>query len=1054
MPDVVGTGVVRIEVDTNTAERDIDKYVDRTQAKLNAKMKTTGSSSGKSFADAFSKQIDTRVTAALKNIPDAKVGADISEAEKKLAEIKTTLVGLSEGNYLEVGLTDADALKTLDKLRLELDELTTPEHDIRVRANAAAASAELKALQIQMDKLDMSTVNTNKSLANLDKTAAHAGSKGGGGGILLTTILALGPALIPLGAVAAASLGAIVVGAGAAALAVKGVTDDIKVGNQLGKEYSRSLNDLKTGFQNLTQVAATNFLKPFQESVAYITTQFPGLNKLVAEFSVIVGKDLELALHGIIGGFITLEPLFLQLGVDSEGLFAKFDKFANGGGLKKFSDYVTANLPRVEHTLEELGSAIIKIAEALGPLGNSSLGIISAFSKLINAIPLDALKVALPVVTSLYLAFKVYSTLDNIAGPLSSFVGIIKDFTPAALAAEAASQTLAIAQTELGVASTAAAEAETAAGLALDTALGPVGAVIAGVALLATTFLTNSSSADKATVSTQNWTTALINSKGAIDDSVRSAIAKTLLDDDGAKSILSLGVTLNTLTSAVLGNKSAIDAVNAAANKPGLISKPKTFTDALAALQDKFKTSASDARQLADATTAVGTSSELTSAQISDLNTKFHVSDSTAANYAKTIGFVSDSYADNATNSKKYNAALTEMVGLENTANGATQALLGAMQTYSTSAGTAADRSALFGTALVSLQGDALSFTGAMADSFTANRALLDTFKQQAADVTKGVKAGGIAFGDTEKAAIKFTKGVNGALTASIDYTRVGAGPLINQLSAIQSSAEKAAQATYQHELSLKGEATAASDAATVFKTQTHDALAANYKDLGLTEDQAKALADQYFHLDNRDLKATVEAVGLTNINDTLTKIGILLAKFTGQTWVIPVDAQIRAEIVGIGVAGKVAALQKTTSQGLGSNYDYKGQRINNANGGVIEYYASGGVRENHVAQIASSNSVRVWAEPETGGEAYIPLSASKRSRSTDVWRETGKRLGQFADGGGVGGDSSNGGKNSMEELINAVYALAQRDVVLQTNNVELARSANQGNLVLTRVGS
>ena len=72
------------------------------------------------------------------------------------------------------------------------------------------------------------------------------------------------------------------------------------------------------------------------------------------------------------------------------------------------------------------------------------------------------------------------------------------------------------------------------------------------------------------------------------------------------------------------------------------------------------------------------------------------------------------------------------------------------------------------------------------------------------------------------------------------------------------------------------------------------------------------------------------------------------------------------------------------------------------ARGGVVDYYASGGLRERHVAQIAPAGSWRVWAEPETGGEAYIPLAAHKRARSLDIWAETGRRLGVrgFADGG------------------------------------------------------
>ncbi|MFG3510253.1 hypothetical protein ACGF5F_32675 [Streptomyces sp. NPDC047821] len=64
--------------------------------------------------------------------------------------------------------------------------------------------------------------------------------------------------------------------------------------------------------------------------------------------------------------------------------------------------------------------------------------------------------------------------------------------------------------------------------------------------------------------------------------------------------------------------------------------------------------------------------------------------------------------------------------------------------------------------------------------------------------------------------------------------------------------------------------------------------------------------------------------------------------------------------------------------------------------------YANGGM-EQHVAQIAQP-TFRLWAEPETGGEAYIPLSPAKRDRSTaildEVARRFGYRLERFAKGG------------------------------------------------------
>lgn len=85
-----------------------------------------------------------------------------------------------------------------------------------------------------------------------------------------------------------------------------------------------------------------------------------------------------------------------------------------------------------------------------------------------------------------------------------------------------------------------------------------------------------------------------------------------------------------------------------------------------------------------------------------------------------------------------------------------------------------------------------------------------------------------------------------------------------------------------------------------------------------------------------------------------------------------------------------------------------------NADGNILDgagalTFASGGMVENHTAQIsAGATPYRIWAEPETGGEAYIPLSPAKRERSTAILGEVASRFGyelhQFNDGGIVGG--------------------------------------------------
>jgi hypothetical protein len=75
------------------------------------------------------------------------------------------------------------------------------------------------------------------------------------------------------------------------------------------------------------------------------------------------------------------------------------------------------------------------------------------------------------------------------------------------------------------------------------------------------------------------------------------------------------------------------------------------------------------------------------------------------------------------------------------------------------------------------------------------------------------------------------------------------------------------------------------------------------------------------------------------------------------------------------------------------------------ANGSVLDFYANGGIQrgglrrfaqgaENHVAQIAPAGSWRVWGEPETMGEGYVPFAPSKRPRSRKITEEIVRRLG------------------------------------------------------------
>ncbi|MFF3976966.1 phage tail tape measure protein [Streptomyces sp. NPDC001828] len=92
---------------------------------------------------------------------------------------------------------------------------------------------------------------------------------------------------------------------------------------------------------------------------------------------------------------------------------------------------------------------------------------------------------------------------------------------------------------------------------------------------------------------------------------------------------------------------------------------------------------------------------------------------------------------------------------------------------------------------------------------------------------------------------------------------------------------------------------------------------------------------------------------------------------------------------------------------------DYVQAPKKQANGGLLDFYADGGVRgrkENHVAQIAPAGSWRVWGEPETMGEGYVPFNPSKRPRSRAITEEIVRRLG--GDPSGIQWNANGGASN------------------------------------------
>jgi TP901 family phage tail tape measure protein len=204
----------------------------------------------------------------------------------------------------------------------------------------------------------------------------------------------------------------------------------------------------------------------------------------------------------------------------------------------------------------------------------------------------------------------------------------------------------------------------------------------------------------------------------------------------------------------------------------------------------------------------------------------------------------------------------------------------------------------------------------------------------------------------------------------------------------------------------------------------------------GLTKGQIDVLIDTYGHVPE-SVSTSIRTPGLAPSLSGANALEHKVNSLDGRRATIYIEQIINTKITG---ASSATAAERRFAQ---------------ADGGVVEYFASGG--ESHVAQIAPAGSWRVWAEPETGGEGYIPLAESKRSRSKAVVEDIVGRFGgsvAWANGGMAAPVAVSSSAGRMVAQLapqdrQLIAALADRvvrvETVLQVDAREIARANTTG---------
>ncbi|MFB7919229.1 peptidoglycan DD-metalloendopeptidase family protein [Streptomyces sp. NPDC056061] len=166
------------------------------------------------------------VAEAQASLPEINVDADTSPARAEIQGLRAQLAALADAR-IGIDIDAAEALTKVEAIRARLELLSVQRHDIDVRVDAAAAAAQLAALQAMADDTKIVNIKAIADTSNARNALLH----------LAIQVAVL--AAIPLGPVLAAGLGAVVTMATAAAAglggmalvaipAIKGVADALK----------------------------------------------------------------------------------------------------------------------------------------------------------------------------------------------------------------------------------------------------------------------------------------------------------------------------------------------------------------------------------------------------------------------------------------------------------------------------------------------------------------------------------------------------------------------------------------------------------------------------------------------------------------------------------------------------------------------------------------------------------------------------------------------------------------------------------------------------------
>jgi hypothetical protein len=167
---------------------------------------------GHATGSTFARMFKARLEAALATLPEVRLRADSSDAEREIYQIRAQMRALADAR-IGIDVSTATANAAIARLQERLSRLSASDADVAVRVDAGAASAQLAAFQSEVNRLDGQSVDID-----VDTRSAAANFH-----LLTSAALAFGPAILPVLPVVAAGLGAVAAAGVAAAAGLGGI---------------------------------------------------------------------------------------------------------------------------------------------------------------------------------------------------------------------------------------------------------------------------------------------------------------------------------------------------------------------------------------------------------------------------------------------------------------------------------------------------------------------------------------------------------------------------------------------------------------------------------------------------------------------------------------------------------------------------------------------------------------------------------------------------------------------------------------------------------------